>query len=237
MPIFGQELVHPFTTLRTFLAESVWRGGYFIMISFGYWFATNLIKIEKEKRKSEIALLKSQINPHFLFNSLNFFYSQIYNLSEKTAKGILLLSDIMRYSITDDIEGKVMLEEEVKHIKNFIEMKQLRFDNKLQVHFDVIGSIQFRMIIPLVLITLVENCFKHGDADDFENPISIRLEIKDDTLFFTTSNKKRAVKAEASTGMGIINTRKRLDAIYGNKYALVIKDEDEFYSYNLKIKL
>ncbi|MBT34546.1 MAG: hypothetical protein CMO01_33200 [Thalassobius sp.] len=237
IPLFGYDLVYEFRTSNRFLAESIWRGGYFIMLSIGYWFATNMIKTEKERRKVEVAMLKSQINPHFLFNTLNFLYSKIHKVSEKTAEGILLLSDIMRYAFQEDIEGKVMLEEEVIHIKNYIAINQLRFENTLQIKFEIIGKTQFRMIIPLVLITLVENCFKHGNANDPEHPIIITLDVKDDYLIFSTFNKKRAIPAEKSTGVGLTNTLKRLDAIYGKNYSFNSKNEGEFYSTNLKIML
>ena len=237
IPLFGYDLVYVFETPNKFLAESIWRGGYFIMLSIGYWFATNLIKAEKEKRNVEVALLKSQINPHFLFNSLNFLYSQIHKISEKTSQGILLLSEIMRYAFQEDIDGKVMLEEEVRHINNYIAINQLRFENRLQVKFNVKGNIQFRMIIPLVLITLVENCLKHGDTNDPENPVIITLDVQEDYLIFSTFNKNRNVPAEKSSGVDLSNTLKRLDAIYNNNYSFKSNSEGEFYTTNLKIKL
>lgn len=259
LPHLDNQVLHPFTTHKRFLAQSIWRGGYYTLLSLGYFFAINSLYIEKQRRKlseakaerqdklreaekalmqAEISNLKSQINPHFLYNALNFFYSQIYPLSERTANGILLLSDIMRYALKDDlVNGKVMLEDEVEHLQNYIRMNQLRFDNQLQVDFTVEGSLAYRMIIPLILITFVENCFKHGDLYDSGHPLTIRLRVSDDQLSFYTYNKKQRGIKPRSTGVGLTNTRRRLDLCYGDRYSLDLSDEGDFFACTLIINL
>ena len=231
--------------------SSVYRGTFFLMLSGGYWFARNTIGLEKHKRlqaqqlreaerslmQANLAFLKSQINPHFLFNSLNFLYAQVYPHSEEAAKGILLLSDTMRYALHEDNNGKVMLSQEVKHLHNYIAINQLRFNNQLQIDFETTGNIQFLMILPLVLITFVENCFKHGALDDAAHPLVIRLEAVQNHLTFYTHNRKRHGPKELSTGIGLDNTRRRLDILYPDRYELRLQDEPETYTCTLTIAL
>jgi sensor histidine kinase YesM len=259
MPVLSPDLIYPFTSLRSFVAETLWRGGYFTMFSFGYWVARNLIKTEQEKlalmeakaideqrlkemeinyRIAQIEYLKNQINPHFLFNTLNFFYDHVRNCSASAAEGILLLSSIMRYALKDsEPNAKVMLQDEVKHLRNFIAINQLRFDNRLQVKFDVTGNLHFRMIIPLLLITFVENSFKYGDLLDPQHPLIIRLEVDNDLLVFYSSNKKKLGPVETSNGVGLTNTKKRLDLVYKDRYTMAVDNVENFYTTTLKITL
>lgn len=259
LPYLDPEILYPFKNDKTFIAQTVWRGGYFTILSTGYFFANHLVRVERQRNelaevrarneqylremegnllKAEIINLKSQINPHFLYNSLNFFYSQIYPHSESTAKGILLLSDIMRYALKEiGGNGKVMLEDEIQHLRNYISMNKLRFNDRLQIKFDLIGNPSFRMIIPLVLITFVENCFKHGELFDPANPLLIRIEVTNEQLIFHTHNKKRSGTKEPSTGIGLANTKQRLSLMYPGNHSLTLTDGSDFYSCNLTIQL
>ncbi len=257
--LIDQDLAYPYTSFQAFMAQAIWRGSHFTILSFGYWFAIRMIRSEREKRKleqqerknlqqlhaaeknlreTEIAYLKNQINPHFLFNTLNFFYEQIQPHSEIAAKGILILSGIMRYALKEnDINAKAMLSEEVEHLENYIAINQMRFSHRLQVNLDIQGDLRFRMIIPLVLITFVENCFKHGDLFDPKNPLLITIKVDDDQLFFCTNNHKKSGPVEHSSGIGLTNTVKRLDIIYGCRYTLNIDDTLKSYATRLIIKL
>jgi len=230
---------------------SVYRGTFFLFASLGYWFARNTITLEVHKRQQEeqlrlaerslleanLTFLKNQINPHFLFNSLNFLYAQVYPHSANAAKGILLLSDTMRYALLEDNNGKVMLEQEVKHLHNYIELNQLRFNNKLQVEFSVEGSTHFLLILPLVLITFVENCFKHGELADAAHPLTIRLVVVQNQLTFLTHNKKRHGPKEKSTGIGLTNTRRRLALTYPDRHTLTTTEEPDSYTCQLTLDL
>jgi two-component system, LytTR family, sensor kinase len=258
--LFAEGLNYQFETFEKFLAETVWRGGYFIMLSTGYWVAANLIEAEREMRileekrarsereaieaehnlkQAQLQYLRNQINPHFLFNTLNFFYGQILPVSPATADGILHLSNIMRYALKDkELSNKALLEDEVAHIRDFIQLYRLRFGERLQVNFEVEGDINFRLILPLVLITFVENSFKYGDLFDAEHPVNIRLQVDEQGLCFYTHNKKKVGPLESSSnGIGIANTRRRLDLVYQDRYALDIQEDVRFYSSILKIKL
>lgn len=230
---------------------SSYRGSFFLFVSTGYWFALNALELKSQKLEQEhqlrtterslmeanLAFLKSQINPHFLFNSLNFLYAQVYPHSQQAAQGILLLSDTMRYALHEDNKGKVMLTQEVKHLHNYIALNQLRFNNQLQIDFQVEGTLQFSMILPLVLITFVENCFKHGELGDAANPLVIHLAVVHNQLTFRTRNKKREGPKEKSTGIGLDNTRKRLDIVYGDRYTLTVENGPIYYTCNLTINL
>ena len=254
----SKELMYPYEEMRLFIADAIYRGGYFIIIASFYWFATKSIKQERERRRleqqkrkdeqqlriletnlkdAEIAYLKNQINPHFLFNTLNFFYDQIYPHSKQVAQGVLLLSKIMRYALRKSDTHKVMLPDDIEHLEDYIAINQLRFSNQLQVEYEVVGDPSFRMIIPLVLITFVENCFKYGDLLDPSHPVHIKITITDQQLLFYTHNKKKAGPIEQSTGIGIENTRRRLDVVYKNNYSLHIKNASEFYTTELIINL
>lgn len=238
--------------IRMFLAQNYFRGFLFVAYSLVYAYARHAFGLQKQLREQEhqlrlqerslleadIAFLKSQINPHFLFNALNFLYSQIYPLSEPTAKSVLLLSDIMRYALNEGGEqGKVMLEKEVQHLRNYLALNQLRFGNNLQVQFEVEGNTQYLMILPLVLITFVENCFKHGELFDARHPLLLRLTMRDNELELYTRNRKRTGPVEHSTGIGLDNTRRRLDAVYANRYRLAIADEPDSYTAHLHLAL
>jgi two-component system, LytTR family, sensor kinase len=133
----------------------------FIGISFAYWFAGRSYRAEKNQQKFEreildakLNALKNQINPHFLHNTLSFIYTKSLPFSEQLAGAIAKLSDMMRYSLGEtDADGKVLLEKEVLHIKNFIDIQQMRFDNRLNISFDINGDLGQYRVIPLLLIT------------------------------------------------------------------------------------
>lgn len=241
----------PATPYSSLWFASVYRGTFFLLASAGYWFARSTIELEIQKRRHEhelrlaerslleanLAFLKSQINPHFLFNSLNFLYAQVYPYSERAAQGILLLSDTMRYALHEDSNGKVLLTQEVKHLHNYILLNQLRFNNSLRIDFEVLGSPHFLLIIPLVLITFVENCFKHGELADAAHPLVIRLTLVQNQLTFLTHNKKRHGPKEKSTGIGLANTRKRLALMYPGRHTLATTDDPDFYTCHLTLEL
>lgn len=231
--------------------SSTYRGSFFLLTSTGYWFARRAVALEVQKREQEhqlriaerslmeanLTFLKNQINPHFLFNSLNFLYAQVYPHSQPSARGILLLADIMRYALHEDTHGKVMLTQEVDHLRNYIALNQLRFNNQLQVDFQVAGNLQFSLILPLVLITFVENCFKHGELGDAAHPLVISLAVVHNQLTFRTHNKKRPGPKEKSTGIGLANTRQRLAIEYPNRHTLAIDDGADDYTCLLTLAL
>jgi two-component system, LytTR family, sensor kinase len=195
------------------------------------------MQLEVEKSQANFNFLKAQINPHFLHNTLNFLYAKSLPYSPELSEGILTLSDIMRYALSEGNtrDGRALLKDEIEHVRNVIKINQLRFSNNLHVQFDVEGMINGATIIPFVLITLVENAFKHGDLKSTDYPIMIKVKVEDHKLRFFCRNRKKAGPKELSTGIGLDNIKKRLELAYGKNYLLNIKDEAEFYTTELTI--
>jgi LytS/YehU family sensor histidine kinase len=203
------------------------------------WFHNEKIKsnLENEKLISELAFLKSQINPHFLFNSLNNIYSLAYQRSEKTPEAVLKLSEIMRYMLYESNENKVSLDDEIRYLKNYIELQKLRFKDKAYIKFEIDGETGQKKITPLVLISFVENAFKHGLPTDKENPITIILNVTSDKLFFQVINKKSNQNKDETGGIGLQNVKRRLDLLYKGGYRLHIEDDEEIYNCELYLNL
>lgn len=197
------------------------------------------IILEKQKAQAELSALKHQINPHFLFNSLNFIYSKSIRFDDDLAQSVMLLSDIMRYalSIEDDKSGKVMLEKEITHLKNVIEINQKRLNNRLHINYQEQLSNKQIKIIPLVLITLVENSFKHGDLLDPAHPLGINVYDQENTLFFSIKNQKGKGAKELSNGIGLSNIKQRLNLTYGNKHHFEIQNSASEFAVLLQIPI
>ncbi|PZP45837.1 MAG: hypothetical protein DI598_12810 [Pseudopedobacter saltans] len=195
-------------------------------------------QLEIEKLRAEYNFLKAQINPHFMHNSLNFLYSKSLPYSPELSEGLLTISEIMRYALMNDAnsDGLVLLSKEVEHIRNIIKMNQLRFENQLNIVFGIKGNINGVRVVPLVLITILENAFKHGDIRSTNYPLSISLVI-DDNISFSCFNKKKIGPKELSFGIGINNTKQRLEMLYQGNAKLEIKDGTETYLITLQLPL
>jgi len=229
--------------------QYLYRAFYFISFSLGYWFVLQLLRsnnlinkmqsrqLMQQKRSAELernlikaqnAYLTSQINPHLLFNTLNFIYSSLYEVSRKSAEIVVLLSDMMRYSLTEIGEdGKVELYKEVEHIENMVQLNQARFNDKLNVKIYLSGDFEVR-VIPLVFLTFIENIFKHGDLSDPECPALINISYHNNILDFYTSNKVRKVNINKGHGIGVENSITRLQMAYPDRYKLkneVVSDQ------------
>jgi len=193
--------------------------------------------LEAQISQANFNFLKAQINPHFLHNTLNFLYAKSLPYSSELSDGILTLSDIMRYALSqgNQKDGKAPLKDEIEHVHNVIKVNQLRYSNQLKVNIEINGSVNGVMIIPFVLITLVENAFKHGDLKNQDYPIDIRLNVEDNKLYFYCSNKKKSGPKQLSTGIGLENIKTRLELSYGTAYKFIVKDELEFYTTELTI--
>jgi len=230
-----QLLVKPFIPLTNYLSHFLygitWYVQYFFMAA-GFIFFENaqqsqlkLAISEKQRLQTEANFLRAQINPHFLQNTLNFFYAQSLPVNApKLSEGILLLSDMMRYSLSGqgDSQARVLLRDEIRHLQNFIAINQLRFSGQLQVNFSVQGDPGDSTLIPLALVTLLENAFKHGDLSDPQHPLQVQLllDCPDAWLNFDVFNRIRTGPAEKSSRIGIENTRRRLDMAYPGNYQL-----------------
>lgn len=197
-------------------------------------------EIANEKLNAELSFLKAQINPHFLFNTLNNIYALASTQSEYTAPAIMKLSSIMRYVLTEARNDLVPLEKEIQFTSHYIELLKMRLTDKSSIDFTVKGDPLGKQIAPLLLLPFVENAFKYGISTREKSPIIILLEIKEDSLYFSVSNHKHintSLKVADNTGIGINNTRRRLDLLYDNRHTLTINDEAGIFTVHLKIQV
>jgi len=203
------------------------------------WFLNERIQreLENQRLSAELAFLKSQINPHFLFNSLNSIYSLAYQRSETTPEAILKLSEIMRYMLYECNDNKVELVKELQYLHNYIDLQKIRFANKAYIDFKVEGKVESQQIVPLLLIAFIENAFKHGVANNPLTPIRLLIDVEESHLHFYMQNKKHTNNRDASGGIGLNNVRRRLDLLYPGKYNLDIKDEMDTYTVELSLVL
>lgn len=194
---------------------------------------------QKEKIQYQYAFLRAQINPHFLYNTLNVLFSQALPLSEDLANNIMKLSDLMRYSL-DSVESenmKVPLQKEVDHLQTLIDIHHLRFSDSKFIDYSFNGTSENHFIPPLSIITVVENAFKYGDLSNPKFPLMIKIEITSDSLYFTSRNKKKKNDVKVlSNNVGLDNLSKRLDFAFKDQYKIDITNDDDFYTFELTIK-
>ncbi len=192
--------------------------------------------LEAQLGKIQNAYLQQRLNPHLLFNSLNFIYGSVAKYSEKGADCVLLLTDILRFSLEDtDIDGKISLSDEIKQLQNLININQHRFNFPLVLKLLLQGNFDDYRIIPLVLLTLTENVLKHGNL---KQPAVIRLEIKENRTFsFFSSNHKKTLPTATNKPTGLENIRLRLNYSYPDNYSLIKTENDTTFQLELNIKL
>ncbi len=225
-----------FNILLAYVFSTVW---YFI----ADWFKNMQLRSELKYQKAEIELkyLKSSINPHFLFNTLNNIYTLCYLKDDKAAPAVLKLSEMMRYILHDGNRPLIELEKEILFIKNFIALQNLKKERSMQVTFEVEGVKGIHKIAPLLLITFVENCYKHGNIES-SNSGWIRINLivdEQNTLIFFIANSKKTLLVNDGTqsGLGLENVKRRLSILYGENHSLDIKNEQNQYSLCLKLNL
>lgn len=193
-------------------------------------------KLKEEVVKAELSFLKSQINPHFLYNTLNYVYSLAIPVSDKLANAVLRLSDLMRYTLNDSPDGKVSLDKEVEYLESYVELFKMRFEPKFYVDF-VTEGISDQKIASLILIPFVENAFKHGVVNDEGQPVRIKLKVQNKRLSFEVSNKISHAQKDHSSGVGMVNIHRRLDLIYPEKHELLISNNGNTYKSTLILNL
>ncbi|HEX6914226.1 MAG TPA: histidine kinase [Chitinophagaceae bacterium] len=196
-------------------------------------------EMEHQKLNTELSLLKSQINPHFFFNTLNNIYSLAIIKSDDTASSILKLSSIMRYVLTETNHDFVSLASEIEFLQNYVNLQSVRLTDKVKLLVELDGETSDRQIAPLLLIPFVENAFKYGVSTVEPSEISISLHTEGSKLLFTVNNTilHAAKHSAVNTGIGIANVRRRLELLYPGKHKLDISEQDGIYRVNLEINL
>lgn len=198
----------------------------------------DLERIYREKISSELSFLKQQINPHFLFNTLNSIYSLVLPHSDQASDAVIKLSSILRYMLYESDKPHVSLDKEIEVINDYLALQKFKFSDVTSVTMRVTGSLTGYMIEPLLLMTFIENAFKYG-ADNV-TPSFIDIHVTVESGYFIMSVRNKIVISEnksENSGIGIKNIKRRLDLMYQNDYTLDIKNEDDVFSVKLKLKL
>ena len=213
---------------------------YLLLIILGvFWFTKqiiSLIKLKNEKAKTELLHLKSQVNPHFFFNTLNNLYGLVGTDAKKAQDLILKLSDMMRYSIYEGEKDTVSLEEEVEYLKNYIDLHKMRYRKEIDIKFTTDIS-ENHKVMPLLFIILLENAFKHGVENLRENAyVHINLKSENNQIFFDIENNFDPTIETEQVGIGLDNLNRRLELVYPKHYTLSFSKSDNVYKAQLNIK-
>ena len=197
------------------------------------------LQLQKENVEAQLQLLKAQVHPHFLFNTLNNIYSHTQNTAPVASQLVMGLSDMLRFMLYECNQTQVPLSKELKMIQDYISLEQIRYDDQLDVHVDLPANTENLSIAPLLLLPLVENCFKHGTSRMIEQPwLNMQVTLEADRMFVKLMNGKANEAANNNhKGIGILNVRKRLGLLYPGKYELSITDEEEVFIVNLWVQL
>lgn len=194
---------------------------------------------EKLQRDMELNYLKEQVNPHFLFNSLNSIYALSRQQSLETPDLVMQLSELMRYQLESSKKDTVLLKEELEFIENYLLLEEKRLSKRCNVEFLIKGELLNLRIAPMLLIPFVENAIKHGAQSTNEpSKIDVTADLKNSTLHFCVVNSKPNMQSESKRkGMGLENVRRRLNLLYPNSHSLEIEDIENVYRVNLSIDL
>lgn len=197
--------------------------------------------IENERLSAELNFLKAQINPHFLFNTLNNLYYLAFTQSPNTTEVIEKLSQMMRYMIYDSNHNRVLLQKEIEYMQNYISLERLRLNNQIPITFQLEGEPNGVFIVPLIFITFLENAFKHGVSNNDPRAwVHVRIRIHGGQCTYIVENSKLPHQTTSSlgkSGIGLLNVQRRLDLSYPNQYELEVQEEADRYFVQLKLNL
>ena len=227
--------------LRNFFNENLFFSGVYILYGIVFYFIRYAWHKEIEQkdlllqnRQSELSFLRSQINPHFLFNSLNNIYALVYESSPKALPAIAGLSELLRYMLYDNKE-KVPLEKELAYIEKYIALQKLRFEHEVKASVEVRGNIGHISIAPLLLVPFIENAFKHGDFSETGEGLKASIHVVGEKVIFYCRNTKGSGTKDAGGGIGLTNIQRRLQLLYPSKHNLDIINEENSFTVNLEL--
>jgi sensor histidine kinase YesM len=209
---------------------------------FKYYYLKNhrIQQLLKENIAAQLQILRAQVHPHFLFNTLNNIFSQTQTESPKGSRMIMGLSDTLRYILYEGQKPLVPLKQELSMINEYINLEKIRYGNNLDAHVLTPDKVNDIYIAPLLLLPFVENCFKHGTSHMLQDPwLNLTAEMKNTTLVMKLMNGKATLSGngQGKSGIGINNVKQRLDLLYKDKYALQITEDDEVFIVDLRIEL
>ena len=195
-------------------------------------------ELRKSKLETELNFLKSQIQPHFFFNTLNNLYALVIKNSPNAADVVMKLSEIMQYVLYEVKEPKISLLKSINYLYSYLELEKLRYGDSVQSQINIKGTIDEIEIPPLLFLPFIENCFKHGTAKGRDINVVIDFEVKDNFLYFTVVNSIAKVKTnESPHGIGIQNVKRRLQLLYGNNYSLKTGYSENVFEVVLKLPI
>lgn len=196
------------------------------------------IEMEMQKNAAEVSLLRSQINPHFFFNTLNGIYSMAIRQSTETPAAILQLSQLMRYVLYESEGDKVPLEKEIEYMSGYVKMQYMRLSGNNTVNFEVKNTSSGLTIAPLLIIPFIENCFKYGTSGNHDTKMNISLDCNGKRLCFSSSNTIIPGKMDPDhKGIGISNVKRRLELVYPDRYSLSIRENENVFAVHLEMEL
>jgi sensor histidine kinase YesM len=211
---------------------------------FKFWFRNQRAtqNLREEKLEAELKFLKSQIHPHFLFNTLNNLYALTLDKSDQAPEVVIKLSNLLDYMLYEANDPKVSLEKEIDLIRNFLDLERIRYGHSLEIDFEVSGDPTGYYIAPMLLLPFVENSFKHGLSKQSRAPwIHLKLTLERGLFRFTVKNSQgnnnKEKKESYTEGIGLNNVKRRLELIYKKNYSLHIRDEVDFFEIDLYINL
>lgn len=214
---------------------------YFLVLffTFFYWLfkqIKSIIRLKNEKTKTELMHLKSQVNPHFFFNTLNNLYGLVGKDAKKAQELILKLSDMMRYSVYDGEKDTVLLSEEVTYLQNYIELHKMRYHKAIDIQFNIDITDNDYKVMPLLFIILLENAFKHGVENLRKNAyVHLNLTAHQNAINFEIENNFDATEESQEEGIGLQNLKRRLELVYPKNHTLTTSKTDDIYLAKLNI--
>lgn len=204
------------------------------------WFIKQVIsffRLKNEREKTELLHLKSQVNPHFFFNTLNNLYGLVGTDAKKAQELILKLSDLMRYSIYEGEKEVVSLKTEVDYLKNYIELHKMRYHKEIDVKFEAKIEDDYK-VMPLLFIILLENAFKHGIENLHKNAyVHLSIKTQNDEVFFEIENNYDIEQPKGNHGIGLENLKRRLELVYPKKHTLIVSTSENIYKAQLTLQL
>lgn len=212
---------------------------YGLMYFFAENWALNTTRqeaLKKEKLITELAFLRSQINPHFLFNTINDIYALTYQHSEQAPEALLKLSELLRYMLRDSADNFTPLQSEIDYLNNLIELQRIGAKGNVYINFEIEGDPARQMVAPLLFVAFIENAFKHGILNEANEPINIHLKTTANSINLIVRNKISQSYKDTGGGIGLQNVKRRLELLYPGKYILEISD-NQYYNVHLSLNL
>lgn len=233
-----EQLINNNQWKRIVVAVELFRLLLVVLASSGLVMYEHWQKIEREKLKAEVSFLKAQINPHFLFNTLNGIYSLVLKKSNNAPGAVAKLSAIMQYAANDSVKDKIALDREINYIQDYIELQKLRLTDYTTINFLIEGSTSLYKIEPMLLISFIENAFKYGVSTEIRSSIDIKIIVKDQKLhLYVRNDKVRKQSRNNESGLGLENTIQRLKSVYDKMHVLKIDDLNSEYKVELILDL